>query len=239
MDVACVFSKKTSFDKKKLLFQRIETGLRGVYSMTLETSKTLGGVGALLMLISPLSGFAAGAFGNVLGLVGIILVLIAMKGLADHYNESGIFNNTLYGVILTIIGAAVFVAVIVGGAVGLLADLNLDLTTLSTDPAAFSAVDWQAITDFDVIWDYLLVVLGALVVLFVFVLIAALFYRKSLNSLSAKTGVGLFGTTGLIILIGAVLTIIGVGFLLLWVAMLLLTIAFFSIKTETVTTEAT
>jgi uncharacterized membrane protein len=71
-----------------------------------------------------------------------------------------------------------------------------------------------------------------LVILFIFVVVAALFYRKSLNSLAQKTGVGLFGTTRLILLIGAVLTIIVIGFLLLWVAMILLTVAFFSIKTE-------
>jgi len=200
--------------------------------MTLETNKTLGGVGALLMLISPFAGFVAGAFSSVLGLVGIILVLIAMKGLADHYNEGGIFNNTLYGVILTIVGGVVFVASIVVGAVGLLSELNLDWTTLSTDTAAFSNFDWQGLVDFNIIWDYIVIIFAGLVVLFIFTVIAAIFYRKSLNSLAEKTGVGLFGTTGLILLIGAVLTIIGIGFLLLWVALILLTVAFFSIKPE-------
>lgn len=200
--------------------------------MTLESSKTLGGVGALLMLISPFAGFVAGAFSSVLGLVGIILVLIAMKGLADHYNEGGIFNNTLYGVILTIVGGVVFVASIVVGAVGLLSELNLDWTTLSTDTAAFSNFDWQGLVDFNIIWDYIVIIFAGLVVLFIFTVIAAIFYRKSLNSLAEKTGVGLFGTTGLILLIGAVLTIIGIGFLLLWVALILLTVAFFSIKPE-------
>ena len=71
-----------------------------------------------------------------------------------------------------------------------------------------------------------------MVILFIFVVVAAIFYRKSLNSLSEKTGVGLFGTTGLIMLIGAALTIIVIGSLLLWVAVILLTVAFFSIKTE-------
>ena len=200
--------------------------------MTLESNKTLGGVGALLMVISPFSGFVAGTFGSVLGLIGLILVLIAMKGLADHYNEGGIFNNTFYGVILTIIGGIVFVGAIVVGAVGLLSELNLDLATLSTDPAAISTVDWQGIINFSNIWDYLVIILASLVILFVFVVVAAIFYRKSLNSLAQKTGVGLFGTTGLILLIGAVLTIIVIGFLLLWVAMILLTVAFFSIKPE-------
>ena len=127
--------------EKKLLFQTIETVLRGLL-MAFESNKTLVGVGALLMVISPFSGFVAGTFGSVLGLIGLILVLIAMKGLADHYNVGGIFNNTLYGVILTIIGGVVFVGAIVVGAVGLLSELNLDLATLSTDPAAISTVDW-------------------------------------------------------------------------------------------------
>jgi uncharacterized membrane protein len=69
-------------------------------------------------------------------------------------------------------------------------------------------------------------------VLFVFVIITAIFLRKSLGLLSTKTGVGLFGTTGLLILIGAVLTIIAVGLLLIWIAMLILAIAFFSIKPQ-------
>jgi uncharacterized membrane protein len=200
--------------------------------MTLGSNKTLGGVGALLMVISPFSAFVAGVFSSVLMLVGLILVLIAMKGLADHYNEGGIFNNALYGVILTMVGGVVFVAAIVVGAVGLLSELNIDLTTLSTDSAAISAMDWQELANFNVIWGYLVTILAGFVVLFIFLVIAAIFYRKSLTSLSEKTGVGLFGTIGLILLIGAVLTIIGIGFLLLWVALILLTVAFFSIRTE-------
>ena len=43
------------------------------------------------MVISP---FLA-AYSAVLGLVGLILVLIATKGLSDHYNVAGIFNNAL------------------------------------------------------------------------------------------------------------------------------------------------
>ena len=41
--------------------------------MSLESNKTLGGIGAILLAIP----FAS--------LVGIILVLIAMKGMADNY----------------------------------------------------------------------------------------------------------------------------------------------------------
>ena len=102
--------------------------------MTLETNKTLGGVGALLMVITPVAGYAGGLFTGILWLVGLILVLIAMKGLADHYSEGGIFNNTLYGVVLTIVGVAAFIATIIIAAGSFLMEFGTDWETLSTDP---------------------------------------------------------------------------------------------------------
>ncbi|MEJ2243613.1 MAG: DUF996 domain-containing protein [Candidatus Bathyarchaeota archaeon] len=203
--------------------------------MTLESSKTLGGVGSLLMVISPLTGYVGGSFGGILGLVGLILVLISVKGLADHYNDSSIFNNTLYGVIFTIIGGVASVAAVVVGGVGLLSALDLDISTIGTDPSAISAVDWEGAMNFDILMEFITIIVVALVVLFALLVVSAIFYRKSLNTLSEKTGVGLFGTTGMLILIGAILTIIAVGALILWVALILLTVAFFSIKPEPAT----
>ncbi len=203
--------------------------------MTLESSKTLGGVGSLLMVISPLTGYVGGSFGGILGLVGLILVLISVKGLADHYNDSSIFNNTLYGVIFTIIGGVASGAAVVVGGVGLLSALDLDISTIGTDPSAISAIDWEGAMNFDILMEFVAVIVVALVVLFALLVVSAIFYRKSLNTLSEKTGVGLFGTTGMLILIGAILTIIAVGALILWVALILLTVAFFSIKPEPTT----
>jgi uncharacterized membrane protein len=200
--------------------------------MTLESSKTLGGVGSLLMVISPLTGYVGGGFGGLLGLVGLILVLISVKGLADHYNDSNIFNNTLYGVIFTIIGGVAFVGAMIVGAAGFFSHLNIDVATLPTDPSAFSNFDWEGAINFDIIMEFLVILVVAAVILFAFLVLSAIFYRKSLNKLSEKTGVGLFGTTGMLILIGAILTIIAVGALILWVALILLTVAFFSIKPE-------
>ena len=205
--------------------------------MTLESSKTLGGVGSLLMVISPLTGYVGGSFGGILGLVGLILVLISVKGLADHYNDSSIFNNTLYGVIFTIIGGVASVAAVVVGGVGLLSALDLDISTIGTDPSAISAIDWEGALNLDILMDFVVIIIVALVILFALLVVSAIFYRKSLNTLSEKTGVGLFGTTGMLILIGAVLTIIAVGALILWVALILLTVAFFSIKPEPTTVE--
>jgi len=94
--------------------------------MTLETSKILGGVGSLLMVLTSFFG----TYTAVLGLVGLILVMVALKGLADHYGEKGIFNNALYGVILAIVGIAVSIAIIVITAIGFLSALGIDLSTL-------------------------------------------------------------------------------------------------------------
>jgi len=202
--------------------------------MTLERSKTLGGVGALLMVIGPF----IGAFSGVLGLIGLILVLIALKGLSDHYNDAGIFNNALYGVIMTIIGGVVFVAVIVVAAVGLLTDLGIEVANWG-DPTAFQNIDWQNLATLDILLPYIAAIIGSLIVLFVFVVVGSVFLRRSFTSLSAKTGVNRFSTVGLLTLIGAVLTIIVVGFIILWVALILLTVAFFSIKTQSAQPPAT
>jgi uncharacterized membrane protein len=200
--------------------------------MTMQTSKTLGGIGALLLVISPFS-FVAGVFGSILGLVGLILVLIAMKGLADHYNEGGIFNNSLYGVIVSIIGAVVFAAALVMTAVSFFRDLGIELGDLS-DPAVFTGINWMEGAIFDSVMAHVGVILASLVVLWIFAIVAAILYRKSLTALSSKTGVSLFGTAGLLLLIGAVLTVIVIGLLLIWIALILLTVAFFQIREEPV-----
>ena len=46
--------------------------------MSLESNKTLGGIGAILLAIPFLS------------LIGIILVLIAMKGMGDYYDDANL-----------------------------------------------------------------------------------------------------------------------------------------------------
>jgi uncharacterized membrane protein len=63
-------------------------------------------------------------------------------------------------------------------------------------------------------------------------IVVAIFFRRSLTTLSAKTGVGLFATAGLVMLIGAVLTIIIIGVLIIWIALILVAVAFFQTKAQ-------
>jgi uncharacterized membrane protein len=213
---------------KKLLSLKLRVEIREGKRLNVETSKNLGGVGAILMFIGVLPLFA---YSGIISLVGLILVLIAFKGLADYYNEAGIFNNALYGVITAIVGGIVFVAVAFIALVGFFTDLGLTIGNVADWSTGLAGIDWTTM-GFSVIGNFIAYIVLALVVLFVFVIITAIFLRKSLGLLSTKTGVGLFGTTGLLILIGAVLTIIAVGLILIWIAMLILAIAFFSIKPQ-------
>ena len=200
--------------------------------MMFETSKNLSGVGALLIVIGSLASIVP--YAGILSLIGLILLLIGLKGLADYYHEGGIFNNALYALILGIVGVVVAVATIFVTAVAALASLGIDV---------FNVTDWTTfgtelanrltnLTDFGALWTLIGALVAALIVIFVFLIIAVIFFRRSLTSLSAKTGVGLFGTAGILMLIGAVLTIIAIGLLLIWIAWILVAVAFFQIKTQ-------
>jgi uncharacterized membrane protein len=200
--------------------------------MTLESSKNLGGVGALLIFIGPLLSAlpGIGAWTGILSLIGAILVLIALKGFADYYKEAGIFNNALYAIIAVIIGGVVFVALLIFAAVDLFSALGLNITNIQ-DWSSLSQINWQAV-DVDLLLRFAGTILLGLVVLFAFLVVTVVFLRRSLSLMATKTGVGLFGTTGMLLLIGAILTIILIGILVLWIGILLLAIAFFSIRAQ-------
>lgn len=193
--------------------------------MDFQTIKTLGGVGAILLLIGCLP--FVGPIVGVIGLIGFILVLIALNGFADYYSEKGIFNNALYGFIIFIVGVVITIAVAIFVLVDFLTSLGIDLTNWQS----LQSIDWASIMTPAMIMDLIVGGIAALVILFIFCILGAYFAKKSLDMLATKTDVKLFATTGLILLLGAVLTIILIGFILLFVAIILLIISFFSIKT--------
>lgn len=194
--------------------------------MHLESNKNLGGIGAILMFIGVLPYIN---FYGITALVGLMLVLTAMYGFANYYKESGIFNNALYGVITAIVGGVIFTAILLTVAVRMLAELGLYFENVADWPMILTQMDWQNI-GFNVLMDFATYILLDLVILYVFAIIAALILRKSLGLMSTKTGVGMFGITGILMLVGAVIPII--GFVLIWISLLLLAVAFFSIRPQ-------
>jgi uncharacterized membrane protein len=204
--------------------QNSQKGSGGKRRVTTETSKTLGGIGALLMFIGAIP--IVGAYMWIIAFVGLVLVLVALKGFADNYNQAGIFNNALYGVIAAIVGGVIAIYLMATAALDLLSKLGISIEDMSS----WTTMPQLQNLTMEELSPFLLTVLASVVVLFVFFVVMALLVRKSLKLMAEKTGVKLFGTTGLILLVGAILTIVAVGLLLVWIALLLLAIAFFSIK---------
>jgi len=199
--------------------------------MLTETSKMLGGVGALLMFIGTMP--YINYFG-VIELVGMVLVMVALYNFASHYGERGIFNNALYGLIVGIVGGVILIVAVIATVLTSLTDFlhaifpnwNGDWTALSgltPNPSNLSLNN---------IMPFLAGVFSVFIILWVFSIAAAFFVRRSLETLSAKSGVGLFSTAGLLLLIGAALIIVGIGLVLVWISALLLAIAFFRIRPE-------
>ncbi|MEJ2271845.1 MAG: DUF996 domain-containing protein, partial [Candidatus Bathyarchaeota archaeon] len=184
----------------------------------------------LLLVIGAVLGFGSG-YSGIHSLIGIILFLIGLKGLAKFYKEDGIFNNALYSVIIAIVGFIVGVGAVVVSAVAALTDLGINLANIE-DWANVGTEVTTVVTDFD--FNTLGSLLGALliglIIFYIVLIVAMFFFRKSMNQLSSKSGIGLFSTAGLLLLIGAVIPI--VGLLIIWIGAIVATIAFFQMKQE-------
>jgi uncharacterized membrane protein len=205
--------------------------------MTFESSKYLSAVGALLMVIGFLGAIVP--YVGILSLLGIILLLIGIKGLANFYNEQGIFNNVLYSIITGIVGAVVAIGAAFITLFATLADLGIDLANID-DWATFGTDLGAIFTDFSdlsALWTLISGAIVVIIIIFVFAIISMYFVRKSMDQLSTKSGIGLFGTAGLLMLIGAVIPIIGL--LLIWIGLILATVAFFQMKPNTTQSAST
>ncbi len=180
---------------------------------SLSQAKTLGGVGSILVLLGAIPNV-----GFVLAIVGFILILVAVKNVSESVNEPGIFNDMIIAVVLSIVGLVVFGVIVI---VAFFSFLNFRQFGTPTPgmvpPGILGAIG--------------LLIVG-LVVVWVFYLVSAIFLRRSYERIGMRLNVNMFQTTGLLYLIGAALTIILVGFLILLIAEILQIVAFFSIPEQ-------
>ena len=201
--------------------------------MTLESSKTMGGIGALLMFIGV---FPYINYFGIVEIIGAILVLVALHGLGSYYKEEGIFNNALYGVITGVVGVVIAVAIGIVIVLSSIQDFLLKVFPSwngdwSTLPSLSGMTPNTGNIGVEDVIPFIVAAIVVIAILWVFAIIATFFLRRSLNKLSAKSNNGLFGTVGLLLLIGAFLVIVvGLGLILMWIAVLILAIAFFNLK---------
>ena len=210
--------------------------------MSFETGRTSGLVGSLIEVIVPIAIFAmggllilslfsaflgaatSGSTGFVgtpllsltlipfliiafvlIGLAGFILFVFSMYRLSQYYNEPGIFKDVIYGVIIVVVGIATIIALVV--------IVFLFSRSSSGVPPSFA-------------FSFLALFLGAIVLQ----IIVSIFFMRAFNKLSEKSGVDSFHTAGLLILIGAVTSIIGVGGIIGWIAWIFAASGFYSLK---------
>jgi len=177
-------------------------------------AKTLGGVGAILVLLSFVP-----TVGALFGIAGFIMVLVAVKYIADDLKDKKIFNNMILAVLLAIVGIAVGSVVVIGTVVNAFLNGYFNGTNFAPSTAVTTA---QWVTFGTAIG------LGLLAAWAMF-LASAVYLRRSYTTIGTKLNVNMFGTAGLLYLIGAATTIVAVGFLVLLVAQILTAVAFWSI----------
>ncbi|MEM2493371.1 MAG: DUF996 domain-containing protein [Nitrososphaerota archaeon] len=186
---------------------------------SLSQAKAMGGVGSILVLLSfvPSVGF-------LLGLVGLVLVLIAVKQISDAVNDREIFNNVLIAVILQIVGVAILTFAVAGALFGFLFASQTGIT-----PSPFDGFGGFGMMPDGAFWA----VLGAFVVglfaMWIILIIASRFLRRGYEGIAAKTGTWMFGTVGRWYFYGALLVIVFVGLIVILIAEILQIVAFFSL----------
>jgi uncharacterized membrane protein len=185
---------------------------------TLNEVKTFGAIGSLLTLLAIVP-----SVGVVLAIVGLILVLIALKYASDIFGDPKIFNNMLYAVILGIIGLVVGVVAVVAVIFRAIGFGYMSSSFAYSGPSSMAMGDIMGMVG---------TILLGLAAVWICLLVSSIFLRRSFGELGRRLNVGLFGTGALVYLIGAALTIIIVGLLLIFIAEILFLVAFISIDTQ-------
>ena len=148
-------------------------------------AKILGGIGALLSLlvIVPTIGF-------LLGIVGLVLIFIAVKYIADETKNHSIFQNYLMNFLFSIIAIAAVIVIMVMS------------FGISGGMSWVSTLQEQNFTDPSTVWNsFATLISGCILALFVawiLLIISSLYLRKSYNSIAEHTKVDLFKATGLV-----------------------------------------
>ena len=180
----------------------------------LSEAKTIGGIGSILTIL-----FFIPAVGWILAIVGAIMTLIAIKYISDAVNDSTIFRNMIVAVVLAVVGLIVGVVVILASVLNFVGLSRL---------GSISSIQRVAPTTGGIV-GLVVGVIAGLAVLWVLLIVSAIFARMSYNSIASGIGVNMFRTAGLLYLIGAATTIVIIGFIIVFVAIILNIVAFFSL----------
>ena len=161
-----------------------------------DTSKILAGIGSLI-------------FG---GFIGMILVLLGMKGLSEHYKDRRIYDGLIMGAVLLIISSILVVSGLSVIYVGIIA-------TFATMGFGVGAGIIGVIGG-----------IACFIIGFILALLAVKYIKNCFAALAERSGENMFNTASKLIWVGAILTIIGIGFFIMWIGFIIAAIGFFTLK---------
>jgi uncharacterized membrane protein len=124
-----------------------------------------------------------------LNIVGILFILLGMKGLADHYKDGRIYRNAIIGTIFGITGLISISISIFFVLITIFAHSTLTGgSSVSYMPNVFS-----------------------MLIAFTFISLMALFFRKAFHALAACSGLRLFRAVGILLFIGAIVPVLSIS----------------------------
>ncbi|MGC8935549.1 MAG: DUF996 domain-containing protein [Thermoproteota archaeon] len=178
----------------------------------LKDAKLYGGIGSIL---SSFGGFVP-LIGSLLSIAGFILEVLAVNKISRAVNDRDIFRNYIVALVVGIIG--VVVAMIFGAVILLL------LGGFEEGMYIFSREGYSL--------PFIGAMVLVLVVIWITLVIAMSFMKKSFESIAEKLNVPMFKTVATLYWVGALATIVVVGLLVLFVGNILKIVAYFSIPEE-------
>ena len=204
--------------------------------MEFSTAKNLGLGGSIAVIIGILLSVipALSFLGLILMLLGVILVLVALRGLSEVYGDKSIFRNALGATIAIILSWILFFVFLATFLLGLLG-------VMAGEQRATGVLGASAIT-------LILVIVATFAIAPILVVatvaVSAILWYRALRALSARSGVGMFrwaavfyAISAVIFVFGLLLTILLIGIFIVLIAgvvnlvsLILLALGFSSLK---------
>jgi len=208
-----------------------------------DTGRTLGLVGSILVLVALIFSFIIGFLGFLLQLVGLILILISLHTFSNIYGERIIFRDAFLSVL---IGYGVPLATLIFLFI-LLIPIGFTIVTSARPIPPSRIEDLFEITAPLILWAFI-----AILAILVALAISAYLWYRALNTLSLRSGEKFFRWAGLTylafavsLIVGVVTAVILIGILVIFIGILLgltswvlLAIAFYEVKPPQPTIEA-
>jgi len=135
-------------------------------------------------------------------LIGYILIIVAVRDISNDLQDRSIFNNIVIAGVTGIVGALAGAFFIFAGLLG---------SGLKSGTSVFAGLA------------------VGLLIAWIALVVSAVFLRRAYNTMGQRLQVDMFKTAATLYFVGAILTIVVVGFVILFIAEILQAVAYFSI----------